>query len=113
MNDEYKKEHVCCPECGSTSLEQTCGGFMNLQNKDENQVNCVCGWKGIVDDLIPDRMSAKRLRDIYKSEVKVDPNKPETWDNEMVADYFLWILNKRSQKDAEMIMETTIEKWRQ
>lgn len=103
MNDEYKKEHVCCPECGSVK---------NLEIEFDT-INCACGWKGIVDDLIPDRMSAKRLRDIYKSEVKADPNKPETWDNEMVADYFLWILNKRSQKDAEMIMETTIEKWKQ
>lgn len=111
MNDEYRKEHVCCPECGSTLLEVTCVGY--LGEKDENRATCTCGWEGIVDDLIPDRMSAQRLRDIYKSEVKADPNKPETWDNEMVADYFIWMLGKKSTKDAESIIEMTIEKWKQ
>ena len=111
MTEEYTKEHVCCPECGSSQLIETlidCVG-----DKDLNKAECSCGWKGIVDDLIPDRMSAQRLREIHKNEVQADPSKPETWDSEMIADYFIWILGKKSTKEAESIMEMTIEKWRQ
>lgn len=99
MTDEYYKEHKCCPECGKIKF---CSN--------ETYVICDCGWSGLVDDLIPDRMSAKRLRDIYKNDIKVDSNKPETWDVEMVADYIIWLFQKKSSTDVEKIMDIVLEK---
>jgi hypothetical protein len=98
MTDDYVKEHICCPECGSIIKEIN------------NEVSCSCGWKGISDDLIPDRMSAQRLRNIYKTDEKIDLNNPSSWDDEMIADYFIWIMKKKGSSHVEIIMNNLIER---
>lgn len=54
---QYKIDHEVCPDCGSNSHSSTLWGYIfNSDNpesyKDENNVNCVCGWKGTAHDLV-------------------------------------------------------------
>lgn len=55
---EYNKSHKCCPKCGSSKVLVTFIGFIvNMAKmndyKDRNSAECACGWKGIVDELVP------------------------------------------------------------
>ena len=47
---EYNRLHDVCPQCGSDDFEVTCMGVTG--SKDTNRVNCPCGWKGIVHDMV-------------------------------------------------------------
>lgn len=52
---EYCKLHRACPSCGSDEVVTTCKGYIIVdvtRFKDENQVKCKCGWRGIVHDLL-------------------------------------------------------------
>lgn len=48
---DYQAKHAACPQCGSTDIEQTCMGFFG--DEDHNRAVCVCGWRGIVHDMVP------------------------------------------------------------
>lgn len=53
---DYYNNHVACPKCNSMNLEETTLGFLILTKncKDYNNVKCcVCGFIGIVHDLVP------------------------------------------------------------
>ena len=46
-----------------------------------------------------------------KAGEKIDPMDPKHWDNEKMADYFIWLLHEnKSTRDIEEIMTITIEK---
>lgn len=51
-----------CPNCGATEgiLQTTAMPLILPGVKDNNKAACGCGWKGRVDDLVPDR--AWRMR---------------------------------------------------
>lgn len=49
---EYRERHAVCPRCHGEDIEQTTLGFV-LAVYDTNRASCSCGWKGIVDDLVP------------------------------------------------------------
>ena len=49
---QYYKDHKCCPLCSNEEIERTCMGFI-IGDKDINRASCRCGWKGIVNDLVP------------------------------------------------------------
>lgn len=51
--DIYYQEHIACPICGSDSIETSLVGYYSVPHKDKNTAKCLCGWKGIVDDLVP------------------------------------------------------------
>ncbi len=58
----YRREHACCPRCGSDEQEMTCigsippeGGFP-ADYRDPNTARCHgkgCSWRGKVHDLVP------------------------------------------------------------
>lgn len=51
MIEGYYDLHHVCPRCGKAdNYQQTCVGV--LGDKDTNQATCICGWVGIVHDLI-------------------------------------------------------------
>ena len=124
MNDEYKKEHVCCPECGSKSVETTCGGYMN---KDENEANCGCGWKGTVGDMISNkkygddsadsilaRREARQKDKEEKDKLKVleqthDETDCRFWSVDTTVQYFMWVLQKKTPDEIEEIVSKLID----
>ena len=55
--DEYRKSHKRCPNCGSISYRMTLVAYSLDMNKKEdykdlNKVNCDCGNKCTVHELI-------------------------------------------------------------
>lgn len=56
---EYRKQHKCCPECGSTEYKSTLIGYvLNYDKKEEyrdmNKCECMkCGAKHSVHDRVP------------------------------------------------------------
>lgn len=53
----YYSDRVACPACDSTEIESTCLGYLpvpGVRFRDENRASCGCGWKGQVDDLVPE-----------------------------------------------------------
>ena len=51
VDEKYYKEHRYCPKCGSGSIGFTLASYWG-KNIDKNKADCICGWHGIVDDLI-------------------------------------------------------------
>ena len=43
-------------------------------------------------------------------EVEMDPNDPSSWTEEMIADYFIWILKKKGERFVEPIIEMLLDK---
>jgi hypothetical protein len=60
LMEEYRKNHRCCPKCGSDRNSQTLMGIIPdldkpNEYKDENRVSCAnCKWGGIVHNLVGD-----------------------------------------------------------
>lgn len=62
---EYAEQHSACPNCGRKCEGKTYMGYVvNVADgqvtnadtyQDQNQTDCVCGWKGIVHELVPYR----------------------------------------------------------
>mgnify|MGYP003562727810 CR=1 FL=1 len=52
--DPYYKDHAICPECKTANYKTTLVAYISPVKKDSNKVECSCGWKGKVDDLVPD-----------------------------------------------------------
>ncbi len=55
--EQYKIDHEVCPKCKGTNYSSTLMAFIFNSDdpssyKDENNVNCNCGWVGIVHHLI-------------------------------------------------------------
>ena len=56
---EYNRLHACCPQCGSSSIEQTLMGHVLPEDatlndiNDTNTASCGCGWKGVVHKMLP------------------------------------------------------------
>jgi len=68
---EYYMRHNRCPKCGQdkfvlSEVERTTGPIFESKSnpyrirKDQNKANCVCGWAGIVHDLIDEKEYIKR-----------------------------------------------------
>lgn len=49
---EYHKLHSVCPKCLTKNFERTTMGFSG--DTDRNRCRCICGWVGVVHDLISD-----------------------------------------------------------
>lgn len=74
---QYKKDHQCCPNCGSKALMTTLVAYLadygNLSSYvDKNRATCLksdeldlngCEWSGIVHDLISEESYKSRIRD--------------------------------------------------
>jgi len=55
--DDYYREHEVCPTCKTREFRQTLLSFIFHEfesYEDSNEVTCECGFRGVVDDLIPD-----------------------------------------------------------
>jgi hypothetical protein len=87
---EYYADHRACPRCGSGKYGTTYLGFVfrpGQPYRDENQVECECGWKGIFDELVPlakgsarsggilamDRMPSKEKRAAARERARGNP----------------------------------------
>lgn len=68
----YYQRHACCPVCYSQDMEQTTIGC--LLGYDTNAAHCICGWKGIVHDLIAHpRLLIDSIAAIYERSVVGGP----------------------------------------
>lgn len=64
-----------------------------------------------MSDLFDEIMQKKEEKESsQQKEIKIDPNNPSTWDNEMIADYFLWMMNKKGKNNVEDIMNIVMDK---
>jgi len=61
--EKYRKEHCCCPKCGSKHHSSTLVGYLfdakhPEKYKDMNSVTCIdCGWKGVAHQLVPEKQT--------------------------------------------------------
>ncbi len=56
LQTAYNAQHHRCPECRSEEIATTLTGSLlpNSPNvPDRNRAWCICGWKGIVHNLLP------------------------------------------------------------
>lgn len=61
--------------------------------------------------LIDEILERKELKEKANTiEVKMDPNNPSSWTEEMIADYFIWILRKKGERFVEPIIEMLLDK---
>jgi hypothetical protein len=68
LMQKYRDAHQRCPECNGDQIEETCMGTIQLTEDyvDSNYAYCGCGWKGIVDDLLPFN-HIRHMGDVLKS----------------------------------------------
>ena len=45
-----------------------------------------------------------------ETRLNADPNDPSTWSEEMIADYFIWIMKKKGERFVEPIIEMLLDK---
>ena len=57
--EEYYEQHAICPECGGCDMETTTLGKVVIGDitPDRNRAHCMCGWFGIIHDLVPAKSS--------------------------------------------------------
>jgi len=61
--------------------------------------------------LIDEILEKKELKEKANTiEVQMDPNDPSSWTEEMIADYFIWILKKKGERFVEPIIEMLLDK---
>jgi len=64
-----------------------------------------------MSSLFDEIMSKKEEKEKAKTiEVQMDPNDPSSWTEEMIADYFIWILKKKGERFIEPIIEMLLDK---
>ena len=61
----------------------------------------------LFDELMAKKEAEEKARTI---EVQMDPNNPSSWTEEMIADYFIWILKKKGERFVEPIIEILLDK---
>lgn len=64
-----------------------------------------------MNSLFDEIMAKKEQEEKAKTiEVQMDPNNPSSWTEEMIADYFIWILRKKGERFVEPIIEMLLDK---
>jgi len=64
-----------------------------------------------MSELFDEIMAKKEQKEKAKTiEVQMDPNDPSSWTEEMIADYFVWIMKKKGSNFVESTMGIIIEK---
>lgn len=64
-----------------------------------------------MSSLFDEIMSKKEEKEKANTiEVQMDPNNPSSWTEEMIADYFIWILRKKGERFVEPIIEMLLDK---
>lgn len=64
-----------------------------------------------MSSLFDEIMSKKEEKEKAKTiEVQMDPNDPSSWTEEMIADYFIWILRKKGERFVEPVIEILLDK---
>ena len=61
----------------------------------------------LFDELMAKKEAEEKARTI---EVQMDPNNPSSWTEEMIADYFIWIMNRKGSQYIEKIIDIVLEK---
>lgn len=59
FKEKYYKNHSVCPICKTKNFKSSKTSYMIVLKEngevepfvDENKVNCICGWIGIIDEL--------------------------------------------------------------
>ena len=64
------------------------------------------------DETLFDEIMAKKeaKEKEQKKEIIADLSKPETCSEEMLADYFIWVMNRKGSQYIEKIMDIVLEK---
>ncbi len=58
--ERYRSLHCACPVCGSGDYFTTtmgCGVDIDGNIVDRNRVECECGWRGIGDQLVANKLT--------------------------------------------------------
>jgi hypothetical protein len=62
------------------------------------------------DKNLFDEIMAKKEAKEQKKEIIADLSKPETCSEEMLADYFIWVMKKKGSQYIEKIVDIMIDK---
>ena len=64
------------------------------------------------DETLFDEIMAKKeaKEKEQKKEIIADLSRPETCSEEMLADYFIWVLRKKGERFVEPIIEMLLDK---
>lgn len=62
------------------------------------------------DENLFDEIMAKKEEKESKKEIIADLSKPETCSEEMLADYFIWVMKRKGSQYIEKIVDIMIDK---
>jgi len=102
MNENYCKQHKCCPRCGGQSITRTLSGNISEPLADRNSAVCDCGWKGIVHDLVPEKRDATPSR----------TDNPQQAEEPLTITSLLFKLRHRVSRLSEEKTRTRLAKYR-
>ena len=63
--------------------------------------------KSLFDEIMERKETKEKEQ---KKEIIADLSKPETCSEEMLADYFIWVMNRKGSQYIEKIMDIVLEK---
>jgi len=63
----------------------------------------------LFDEIMAKKEEKEKAVEV-ETRLNADPNDPSTWSEEMIADYFIWIMKKKGSSFVESTMEVIIEK---
>lgn len=61
----------------------------------------------LIDEILEKKEQKEKANTV---EVQMDPNDPSSWTEEMIADYFIWILRKKGEQFVEPVIEILLDK---
>lgn len=63
----------------------------------------------LFDEIMAKKEEKEKAVEV-ETRLNADPNDPSTWSEEMIADYFIWIMNRKGSQYIEKIMDIVLEK---
>jgi len=63
----------------------------------------------LFDEIMAKKEEKEKAVEV-ETRLNADPNDPSTWSEEMIADYFIWIMKKKGERFVEPIIEMLLDK---
>lgn len=63
----------------------------------------------LFDEIMAKKEEKEKAVEV-ETRLNADPNDPSTWSEEMIADYFIWIMKKKGERFVESIIEMLLDK---
>lgn len=63
----------------------------------------------LFDEIMAKKEEKEKAVEV-ETRLNADPNDPSTWSEEMIADYFIWIMKKKGERFVEPIIEMFLDK---